>query len=65
LIRPIPPSAKFLEGRQVTELPLNGRNFTQLALLVPGVTRGNPTGAATGGNNNAETYRLGSLVAPR
>ncbi len=50
---------EVIEGRQVTELPLNGRNFTQLALLVPGVTRGNPTGAATGANNNAETYRFG------
>jgi Carboxypeptidase regulatory-like domain len=48
-----------VEGRQVAEMPLNGRNFTQLALLVPGVTRGNPTGAATGANNNAETFRFG------
>ncbi len=50
---------QVVEGRQVAEMPLNGRNFTQLALLVPGVTRGNPTGAATGANNNAETFRFG------
>ena len=50
---------EVVEGRQITELPLNGRNFTQLAVLVPGVTRGNPTGAATGSNNNAETFRFG------
>ena len=50
---------EVIEGRQVTELPLNGRNFTQLALLAPGVTRGNPTGAATGANGNAETFRFG------
>jgi Carboxypeptidase regulatory-like domain len=50
---------EVIEGRQVTELPLNGRNFTQLALLIPGVTRGNPTGAATGANGNAETFRFG------
>jgi hypothetical protein len=50
---------EVVEGRQVAEMPLNGRNFTQLALLVPGVTRGNPTGAATGANNNAETFRFG------
>ena len=50
---------EVVEGRQITELPLNGRNFTQLALLVPGVTRGQPNGAATGSNNNAETFRFG------
>jgi hypothetical protein len=50
---------EVVEGRQITELPLNGRNFTQLALLVPGVTRGQPGGAATGSSNNAETFRFG------
>ncbi len=46
-----------IEGRQVTELPLNGRNFTQLALLVPGVTRGAYGADASGLNGNAETWR--------
>jgi hypothetical protein len=46
-----------IEGRQVTELPLNGRNFTQLALLVPGVTRGVYGSAAEGTGGNAETNR--------
>jgi carboxypeptidase family protein len=50
---------EVVEGRQITELPLNGRNFTQLALLVPGVTRGQPGGNATGSSNNAETFRFG------
>ncbi len=50
---------EVVESKQVTELPINGRNFTQLATLVPGVTRGLPTGAATGANNNAETFRFG------
>jgi hypothetical protein len=48
-----------VESRQITELPLNGRNFTQLATLIPGVTRGNPTGSATGSGNNTETFRFG------
>ncbi|HET6932586.1 MAG TPA: TonB-dependent receptor [Candidatus Acidoferrum sp.] len=52
---------EVVESSQITQLPLNGRNFTQLATLVPGVTRGVPTGSnsATGVNNNAETFRFG------
>ncbi len=30
----------LVEGKQVTELPLNGRNFMQLVTLVPGVATG-------------------------
>lgn len=47
----------IVQGRQVTELPLNGRNFTQLATLIPGVTRGVPDGAPSGGQGNVETFR--------
>jgi hypothetical protein len=46
-----------IEGRQVSELPLNGRNFTQLAMLVPGVTRGAYGSDSAGQNGNAETWR--------
>jgi hypothetical protein len=51
---------EVVEGRQVTELPLNGRNFTQLALLAPGVTRGNYGNSASGVNGDAETFRNSS-----
>ena len=48
-----------IQGKQVTDLPLNGRNFTQLALLTPGVTRGAYGDAASGGgsSNMTETNR--------
>jgi hypothetical protein len=48
-----------IQGRQITELPLNGRNFTQLALLTPGVTRGAYGDIASGGTSGtaAETFR--------
>lgn len=52
-------TGEIIEGRQVTELPLNGRNFTQLALLTPGVTRGAYGDISSGGSSgtNAETFR--------
>jgi hypothetical protein len=49
-----------VQSRQQTQLPLNGRNFTQLALLSPGVTRGNYGNGASGVNGDAETFRNSS-----
>lgn len=50
-------AGEIIQGRQVVELPLNGRNFTSLALLTPGVSRGAYADQATGSNNQAETWR--------
>ncbi len=58
-------TGEVIAGRQVTELPLNGRNFTQLALLTPGVTRGNYGNAAQGTAGNAETFRNNQSGAVR
>lgn len=52
--------SNVIVGRQVTELPLNGLNFTELAALVPGVTRGQPGNQQSGSGNQAETFRYAS-----
>jgi hypothetical protein len=50
-------AGEVIQGRQIVELPLNGRNFTSLALLTPGVSRGQYSDNASAPNNNAETWR--------
>src|SRR5258705_2005549 len=41
--------SSLISEKQVTELPLNGRNYSQLALMVPGVSPGTGTSFAARG----------------
>src|SRR5215203_3748871 len=46
-----------ISGRELTDLPLSGRNFTQLATLTPGVVRSNNVGV--GGGPEARAFNNG------
>ena len=54
-------TGEVITGRELSDLPLNGRNFTQLTLLQPGVTRGQSNNQASGyskGQQPVETIRF-------
>ncbi len=44
--------AAYVEARQINDLPLNGRNFTDLVALVPGVATGSQIGNPGTGTQN-------------
>src|SRR5437762_12565480 len=48
-----------IDQKQIKNLPLNSRNFTQLPTLAPGVNRGIPGSNSSGGSagQDAETFR--------
>ena len=46
--------AGVVSGREVTELPLSGRNFTQLATLTPGVARSANAGVGGAGPDSRQ-----------
>ena len=52
-----PTMGETIQGKQLTDLPLNGLNFTNLALLVPGVTQGAYGNGLSGVSNDAESFR--------
>jgi hypothetical protein len=54
-------TGEVITGRELSDLPLNGRNFTQLALLQPGISHGQSNNSATGynkGQQPVETLRF-------
>src|SRR6185503_7029325 len=59
---------KVVDERQILELPLSGRNFADLGLLMPGVTtRGQATTAGTsyvvhGQRNDANNFQLDGIA---
>jgi hypothetical protein len=54
-------TGEVITGRELSDLPLNGRNFTQLALLQPGISHGQSNNSASGynkGSQPVETLRF-------
>ncbi len=52
---------QVIHADQVAQLPLNGRDFVQLALLSPGTSRGEQPGDFLNGGNSSEVSFRGSV----
>ncbi len=55
-----PSLGQVITSEQVAELPLNGRNFVQLATLIPGTTQETSKGSFFNGGPSSETSTRGS-----
>jgi hypothetical protein len=56
-----PTLGQVINSQQVADLPLNGRNFVELAVLTPGATTSYAGGDAFNGSGGAETAIKGSF----
>ncbi len=53
--------SSLIDARAINELPLNGRRYTDLALLTPGVTQ-DPRGLTSGSNGGIRGFQSSYLV---
>jgi len=54
-----------LDGRMIADMPVNGRDFANLALLTPGVTRDVRGGLSFAGQRASNVMRVDGWTRPR
>ena len=65
LVQPTPALQNLVDSKQVQELPLNNRNFVQLATLAPGVSSDLPDEVGIGLDQHASASRSTARAATR